>query len=1191
MPDSQSNPDNKTIGYSTGQFSASGNQDPTTAGDLSGGDPGLRISERDLVHKASEIKNGPDREAFLARACGVDKLLRQRVQDLINNQEKTRILEAGETIEISKIEPKSKIRDESPTFDHYVVGPEIARGGMGSIRVAEDIKLKRSVAIKVIHRDTPSGLARFHFEAEVLAQLAHPNIVPIHDFVRENGKPLFYSMKLVKGRTLQAIINDLREEKRGASTEFTLDRLLLIFRKVCDAMAFAHSRGIIHRDLKPENIMVGEFGEVLVMDWGLAKKLGETPISEIDASIDPGTENFAETLQGDVMGTPQYMSPEQASGDIAQIDQRSDIFSLGGILYAILTLRPPIEGTTLQEVLDKVSRGEIVSPTTYGPASGSGRQKIAGGVLEAKKVTPLPHISGGKVPLALSAVVMNALQLEKVNRYPDVESLSADIEAYQGGFATSAENAGAVTQLKLLMLRHKAITVSLAAILILSAAFVVKVMASERKATRNATIALASEQKATASEAIAIKKEGETRQALARSALSLAEAALRESNGPAMQMALNDVPENLRDASWKYLLNQSDNSIAQIMVGAEITGMAAHPRLPSVFAMVDNRGKVTVLNVRTGERLLEFDTGQTLKEYYSLAISPDGERLAVQTRTDDGGIVIYNARDGTRLLGWKADYTKSMVFSPDGRSILQAVHFVGLMNLWDATTGKLQWSHECGDKLEGGTFLPDGSQVICHPWNVGFPVLNAQDGSLIRRVAAAGTPRTALSPDGKLLVTTDRTGVIKGIELASEAVVFQVRADNRRIDHFAFTADGSRFVSVAVMSDGRQMIRVWDGKTGAPLQTLLGGSGKANRVAVHPLSGELVVCGDRTHVWSLGAARWTFPGKEELGTIAFWGNEDVVFIPPQGIATPGSNATMLQLQDSATTTIWAAPNLTYAGAQVSADGKFAAIGGFHKPPAPPGIPILKLRRNGSTVEVVGRYPTLHGQTAVRLSPSGQRLAAFQPGETDQIKLFEGDKETPSINLERTDIKIYSDLAWLTDERLLGLVTVKARRGHPGSEDRIVLWDATTGKVLRFVTNASAMDVLAVAPDGSRFAEAGADKYVRVRDATSLAVLQEFRIHDGSITALAWHPTRPILATGSDDLNIRLWNLDDGRQIEEIRGSLTAPKSLAFSPGGRRLGCATLAGITRIWDPVSLIDPAPTHSEDELLPLSQPGAKD
>ena len=160
----------------------------------------------------------------------------------------------------------------------FVFGRQIAKGGMGAILEGEDCKLGRTIAVKIMLDPQASSeqARRFVQEAAVLGKLEHPNIVPIHDLGRDSEGALYYTMKLVKGRTLQQILDDLRTEKPEALEHYTLDRLLTIFRKVCDALAFAHASHIIHRDLKPENVMVGEFGEVLVMDWGIAKVLDDS---------------------------------------------------------------------------------------------------------------------------------------------------------------------------------------------------------------------------------------------------------------------------------------------------------------------------------------------------------------------------------------------------------------------------------------------------------------------------------------------------------------------------------------------------------------------------------------------------------------------------------------------------------------------------------------------------------------------------------------------------------------------------------------------------------------------------------------------------------------------------------------------------------------------------------------------------
>lgn len=378
----------------------------------------------------------------------------------------------------------------------YEFGHEIARGGMGSVLEAQDCKLGRKVAVKVMLSELDADAAqqqRFVHEAAVLGRLEHPNIVPIHDIGRDTEGQLYYSMKLVKGRTLQSILDGLREGDAATASHYTLDRLLTIFRKVCDAMAFAHANGIIHRDLKPENIMVGEFGEVLVMDWGLAKFLHEDRdlIKALarsgaawEATLAAAGTNFGMTMDGDVMGTPQYMSPEQAEGRVADMDARSDIFSLGGILYCILTLRPPVEGKTLKEVLDKVATGRITPPSTHGTTTSKGKAGTKGAVLEANKISPLPHMPGGKVPGALSAVAMKALTLSVTKRYQSVAAFSADVEKYQSGFATSAENAGAWKQFTLLIKRNKAAAFGIAAVLVVGGTLGTQAVIAGRRATQ-----------------------------------------------------------------------------------------------------------------------------------------------------------------------------------------------------------------------------------------------------------------------------------------------------------------------------------------------------------------------------------------------------------------------------------------------------------------------------------------------------------------------------------------------------------------------------------------------------------------------------------------------------------------------------------------------------------------------------------
>jgi serine/threonine protein kinase len=341
----------------------------------------------------------------------------------------------------------------------YRLGGEIARGGMGAVVRAVDRDIRREVAVKFLLDQSDEGQrARFLEEARVTGQLEHPNIVPIHQVgVHADGR-CFFSMKMVKGRSLADILKEQGKE-RGAGA-YTLVRLLGVFTGICNALGYAHSRQVIHRDLKPANVMVGDFGEVYVMDWGLAKLLGSDagsterePALLGEASRGAPSDATAVrnadgglTQAGAVMGTPSYMPPEQATGQA--VDQRSDIYSLGAILYEILTLTPPVVGSDPLAILMRVAEGDIEPPAKRSPQRA--RQ--------------------GWVPPELSAIALKALARAPGDRYQSVEALRRDVELFLEGRSVSAKRDSAWELLAKLVKRNKGVSVATAAaILVLSA--------------------------------------------------------------------------------------------------------------------------------------------------------------------------------------------------------------------------------------------------------------------------------------------------------------------------------------------------------------------------------------------------------------------------------------------------------------------------------------------------------------------------------------------------------------------------------------------------------------------------------------------------------------------------------------------------------------------------------------------------
>jgi serine/threonine protein kinase len=300
----------------------------------------------------------------------------------------------GQTIDIPRVvlrestaEGSAPItRSKSPEMpkgnsdNRYRLDGEIARGGMGAILKGRDTDLGRDLAIKVLldqHKNKPEVVQRFIEEAQIGGQLQHPGIAPIYELGQFADKRPFFSMKLVKGKTLANLLADREDavEDRG--------RFIGIFEQICQTMAYAHSRGVIHRDLKPANIMVGAFGEVQVMDWGLAKVLptdgvadektahdkqqGQSIIQTLRTKVGsdvPGTVGSlgtfgSHTQMGSVMGTPAYMPPEQALGEIDHLDERADVFGLGAILCEILTGKPPYVGDDGTKVYRMASRGKL----------------------------------------------------------------------------------------------------------------------------------------------------------------------------------------------------------------------------------------------------------------------------------------------------------------------------------------------------------------------------------------------------------------------------------------------------------------------------------------------------------------------------------------------------------------------------------------------------------------------------------------------------------------------------------------------------------------------------------------------------------------------------------------------------------------------------------------------------------------
>lgn len=709
-----------------------------------------------------------------------------------------------------------------PTAERYKLLREHARGGMGRIMVALDTTVGREVALKELlpgrggsaTGKSKSGsaptdasmaaVARFMREATVTAQLEHPNIVPVYEIgTREDGS-LYYTMKFVRGRTLATRLRSIRNDPDLNSAQKFAERLKLLdaFVDVCNAIAFSHSRGVIHRDIKPANIMLGDYGEALVLDWGLAGVREKEEITFANGTPVSDSQASDLTLEGEVMGTPSYMAPEQAAGKLNEVDERSDIYSLGAVLYEIVAGEAPYKGKSAKDVLSSV-------------LSERPRQI---------------NILAPDAPPELAALVMRTLAREPDDRFQNARDLAEQVQAYRDGRMVSVYRYSATELLKRFVSKHRAaVTVSLLALLLLVAGSVYgyqrvlaerdSALAAEADALEQRGIAqlqateaerqkkIAEDEAAEADrqEAIAVEnaKEAKEQQAAAvRAAKKAADeearanleaeaakvsAAIAKEKSDLAKRALEQAQRNLAEAHLGYAALARERNES----GTELVHIAAAHKADS--DMVTKPRLLGALNSRSfplwrTRSYIDLPAGAaTFSADRRLCAAPMHKppqsiyEFNENATTDFADIGIWDVATGTllRRIESAAD-SRRLIFDADAARLV-AIESGGSLRMWNVATGEElvnRPAHAWGDSPqivaagEESFFTAVSDNKICE-WLFA-------DGSAGRvfDIPEFSLRYLAASPDGRYLAASDFNNGVRLWDLDSDGPPLKFDAED-----------------------------------------------------------------------------------------------------------------------------------------------------------------------------------------------------------------------------------------------------------------------------------------------------------------------------------------------------------------------------------------------------------------------------
>ena len=1012
----------------------------------------------------------------------------------------------------------------------YKILQKIAAGGMGEVYMAEQEKpVRRRVAIKVIKSGTDSEqvIARFEAERQAIAMMNHPNIAKVLDVGATDGGSPFFAMELVKGVPLTQYCD---------GNKLPVKERLNLFIPVCRAIQHAHQKGVIHRDLKPSNVLVALYdGRPVpkVIDFGLAKA------TEHQMRL---TDKTMFTEYGQIVGTLQYMSPEQAQMNQLDVDTRTDIYSLGVMLYELLTGSPPLDQDTMSQqallqVLQLIREVDPPRPSTRLSTA----SKNATVVSSARKIQPvrLQQILKGD----LDWIVMKALEKDRRRRYETAAALADDVARHLADQPVLARPPSKSYRIKKFVRKNRGLVTSMLAIAFLLVAGIVSTSIGLFRAQVAEKVAI--DQREIANEEKLQAKEAETKARdskeeanrlkrvaeleLTKSNFNLAGARWEQGRAGEARQALNDIPESFRAIEWQLANHQfRANDVTCHGHAGSVNAVAISPDGKCILSGSSD-SKIKIWDIVSGEELRSLDAhGKSVR---AIDVSPNG--LFFVSGSIDGTVSVWERSSGNelrKLLGHEGAIN-DVKFSPDGSRIATCGQDKTI-RLWNTKSGDLEGVLEGHvKKIQTLGFSIDGSQLF----------------------SGSGDPH---SIDDKGLLRKWDLKKMKQVDIFNETPETILCLD--------VSPDGTRVVSVGgdPFDKGlKGQIKIWDSASGELVMMLDGHSNRVTSVAFSP-DGSMVATGS----WDRSIKLW----DAKTGTLAaeFKGSATAI----NALAFSGSCRRL-----------------------ISGNGSGSDPGEIHVRDVDARAPQITLRRNGHAFHSVAYKSNDHellsgGACGVHLwdCETGELLREYfrnsmftDSGGVDQLAqcvAISPDETIVGAGLRDTTTRLWDSrtgnlIQTLEGHKLpvLGIFfspdgkQIATCSGEYPNPARIIMWHVESGeKLFSIDAHPSNINGIAFHPDGKCFASASEDRTIKIWNSETGDLVRTLKGHIGFVHCVDFNSDGSLLASGGGN-TVRLWNPETGVEIANLPGHTGYITSVRFSPDGKRLISGSYDRTARLWN--------------------------